>query len=227
MKRWRVTDGPSKEVFFPQDYRPGQLGPSDFTHLTKLRVLIRGEAFPHLLHHFVLPYSNWETGTICFSESYESYSEGLQKALWELDGVPVAHQSDRLSAAVNNYLNPEVFTRRYHALLGHYGLQGRKIQAGRANENGDEEQRHYRFKRALEQALLLRGHRDFASRAAYEDFLQKLFKQLNGGRQERLREELQALRLLAGTPGGRRAEGTSVGRPQQYHSSQEEHLLRR
>lgn len=24
------------------------------------------------LYHFVLPYSNWETGTICFSETYES-----------------------------------------------------------------------------------------------------------------------------------------------------------
>jgi hypothetical protein len=49
-----------------------------------LYVLIRDEAFPHLLYHFVLPYSNWETGTICFSESYESLSAGLQKALWEL-----------------------------------------------------------------------------------------------------------------------------------------------
>lgn len=163
-------------MFFPQDYQPGRLCQSDFTHLTKLRVLIRGEAFPHLLYHFVLPYSNWETGTICFSESYESFSEGLQNALWELGGVPGAHQSDRLSAALNNYLNPEAFTRRYQALLRHYGLQGRKIQAGQAHENGDVEQRHYRFKRALEQALLLRGHRDFENRGEYEGFLQKLFK---------------------------------------------------
>lgn len=196
VKRWRVTEGPAKEVFFPQNYQPGRLCQSDFTHLTKLRVLIRGEAFPHLLYHFVLPYSNWETGTICFSESYESLSAGLQNALWELGGVPAEHQSDRLSAAVNNYFNPEAFTRRYQALLRHYGLQGRKIQTGQAHENGDVEQRHYRFKRALEQALLLRGHRDFESRAEYEGFLQKLFKQLNSGRQERLREELQVLRRL-------------------------------
>jgi hypothetical protein len=97
---------------------------------------------------------------------------------------------------VNNYFNPEAFTQRYQALLRHYGLQGRKIQAGQAHENGDIEQRHHRLKRALEQALLLRGHRDFDSRAAYEAFLQKLFKQLNCGRQERLREELQVLRRL-------------------------------
>jgi hypothetical protein len=196
VKSWRVTEGPPKEVFFPQDYQPGRLCQSDFTHLTKLRVLIRGEAFSHLLYHFVLPYSNWETGTVCFSESYESLSAGLQNALWELGGVPIAHQSDRLSAAVNNYFNPEAFTRRYQALLRHYGLQGRMIQTGQAHANGDIEQRHYRFKQALEQALLLRGHRDFDSRAAYEAFLQKLFKQLNRGRQARLREELQVLRHL-------------------------------
>jgi Mu transposase, C-terminal domain len=196
MKRWRATEGPPKEVFFPQDYQPGRLCQSDFTHLTKLRVTIRGEAFPHLLYHFVLPYSNWETGTVCFSECFESLSAGLQNALWELGGVPQAHQSDQLSAAVNNYFNPAAFTRRYQGLLHHYGLQGRKIQTGQANENGDIEQRHHRFKRALEQALLLRGHRDFDSREEYESFLQKLFKQLNSGRQERLREELQVLRRL-------------------------------
>lgn len=196
MKRWRATEGPPKEVFFPQDYQPGRLCQSDFTHLTKLRVTIRGEAFPHLLYHFVLPYSNWETGTVCFSESFESLSAGLQNALWELGGVPHAHQSDRLSAAVNNYFNPAAFAQRYQALLRHYGLQGRTIQTGQANENGDIEQRHHRFKRALEQTLLLRGHRDFDSRAEYESFLQKLFKQLNSGRQERLREELQVLRRL-------------------------------
>jgi hypothetical protein len=198
VKKWRVLEGPPKEVFFPQDHRPGQLCQSDFTHLTRLRVTIRGEAFPHLLYHFVLPYSNWETGTVCFSESYESLSQGLQNALWKLGGVPAEHQSDRLSAAVNNYLNPEAFTRRYQALLRHYGLQGRKIQAGEAHENGDVEQRHYRFKRALEQALLLRGHRDFESRSEYEGFLEKLFKQLNSGRQDRLREELPVLRRLPG-----------------------------
>jgi len=196
VKKWRVLEGPPKEVFFPQDYRPGQLCQSDFTHLTKLRVLIRGEAFPHLLYHFVLPYSNWETGTVCFAESYESLSQGLQNALWELGGVPEEHRSDRLSAAVNNYFHPEVFTRRYQALLRHYGLKGRTIQAGKAHENGDVEQRHYRFKRALEQALLLRGHRNFESRREYDGFLQKLFKQLNSGRQDRLQEELQVLRRL-------------------------------
>jgi hypothetical protein len=196
VKRWRVLEGPAQEVFFPQVYTPGEDCQSDFTSLNKLRITIQGEAFPHLLYHFVLPYSNWETGTVCFSESFESLSEGIQNALWELGGVPRIHRSDRLTAAVNNYRNAEAFTRRYEALLSHYGLDGQKIQARHPHENGDVEQRHHRFKRALEQALLLRYSRDFDSRKEYEHFLRQLFRQLNSGRQERLAEELQKLHRL-------------------------------
>ena len=50
---------------------------------------IGGQPFDHLVYHFVLTYSNWESVTICFSESFESLSEGLQNAVWELGGVPV------------------------------------------------------------------------------------------------------------------------------------------
>ena len=75
-------------------------------------------------------------------------------------------------------------------------IKGEKIQAGKANENGDIEQRHYRFKKALEQALLLRGSRNFASRTAYSEFLRGLFTRLNSGRKERFREELRVLRRL-------------------------------
>jgi hypothetical protein len=51
-----------------------------------------------------------------------------------------------MSAAVNNLIYAREFTRAYEALLRHYGLTGQKIQAGEAHENGDVEQRHYRFK---------------------------------------------------------------------------------
>ncbi len=198
IKIWRALEGPEKEVFFPQDHHPGKLCQSDFTHWSKMKITIEGQPFPHLLYHFVLTYSNWETGTICFSENFESLSEGLQNALWELGGVPSAHQTDRLSSAVQKVgeEDGEEFTPRYRSVLRHYGLEGRAIQAGRANENGDVEQRHHRFKRALEQALLFRGSRDFASRDEYEVFLGKLFKQLNAGRWERLQDELPVLKRL-------------------------------
>ncbi len=80
--------------------------------------------------------------------------------------------------------------------LRHYRLEGRKIQARKPNENGDVEQLHYRLKRALDQQLMLRGSRDFPTREEYGQFLKKLFLQLNSGRQQKLGEELKALRRL-------------------------------
>ena len=196
VKIWRALEGPPKEVFFPQVHKPGELCQSDFTHMKALGVSIQGQPFDHLVYHFVLTYSNWETGTICFSESFESLSEGLQNALWELGGAPERHRTDRLSAAVQKPDNPEEFTQRYRALLNHYGLQGQKTQPESPNENGDVEQRHYRLKKALEQSLMLRGSCDFSSRQDYTAFLGKLFAQLNAGRKDRLVEELRVLRRL-------------------------------
>lgn len=196
VKQWRALNGPGKEVFFAQEHHPGELCQSDFTDMKDLGVTINKAPFPHLLYHFVLTYSNWETGSICFSESFESLSEGLQNALWELGGVPKAHQSDRLSAAVQNTGSQRDFTRSYDELLSHYGLQGRKTNARKAHENGDVEQRHFRFQRALDQSLMLRGSRDFESRQAYEHFLKQLFSQLNAGRRVRFQEEQRVLRSL-------------------------------
>jgi len=198
IRQWRALEGPAKEVFFDQHHRPGELCESDFTHMSVLGITINRIPFNHLIYHFVLTYSNWETGTICFSESFESLSSGLQTALWELGGVPAMHRTDRLTAAVHNLdkTGRAEFTRRYRALLSHYRLVGQKIQTGRPNENGDVEQRHHRLKRAVEQALLLRCSRDFASRKEYELFLQTLFKQLNSGRRKRFDEELDVLKSL-------------------------------
>ena len=196
LKIWRAQAGPPKEVFFPQTHHPGKLCQSDFTHMNGLGVSICGQTFPHLIYHFVLTYSNWETGSICFSESFESLSEGFQNALFGLGGVPQAHRSDRLSAAIYSGFERPEFTKAYQALLTFYGLEGQMIQAGKANENGDVEQSHHRFKRAVEQALLLRGSRDFSSRTEYEKFLNELFKQRNAGRQERFCEEQKVLSRL-------------------------------
>lgn len=196
VKHWRATEGPPKEVFFSQVHRPGRLCQSDFTHMSELGITIGGRRFDHLVYHFVLPYSNWETTTICFSESFESLSTGLQNALLELGGVPAEHRTDRLSSAVSNTVKPEEFTRRYAGLMAHYSLVPCKIRAGKPNENGDVEQRHYRFKMAVGQALMLRGSRDFASRQEYEEFLRKLLGQLNAGRCKRLALERKELRPL-------------------------------
>jgi hypothetical protein len=196
IKYWRATEGPPQEVFFAQEHRAGELCQSDFTHCRELGVTINGQSFSHLIYHFVLSYSNWETGSVCYSETFESLSEGLQNALWELGGVPLEHRSDRMSAAVNNLVEGKEFTRAYEGLLRHYRIAGQKIQAGQANENGDIEQRHYRFKQAADQALMMRGSRDFLTLDAYQQFLRKLFARLNAGRRDRFLEEAAQLRPL-------------------------------
>lgn len=196
VKRWRALHGAAKEVFFAQVHHPGRLCASDFTHCTELHITLGGVSFPHLVYHFVLTYSNWETGMVCFAESFESLSEGLQNALWELGGVPGSHRTDCLTAAVPPGGGRQVFQQRYQALLRHYDLRGQAINPGAAHENGDAEQSHRQFKRALDQALLLRGSRDFANQAEYEAFLRQLFVQCNAGRQQRLAEELVVLRPL-------------------------------
>jgi hypothetical protein len=196
VKGWRATEGPAKEVFFVQQHPPGRLGASDFTHMEELGVTIQGQSFRHLIYHFVLTYSNWEAGTVCFSESFESLSEGLQNALWALGKVPQRHRTDRLSTAINNMSDPAEFTDRYKGLMGYYGLEGEKTQAGHGNENGDVEQRHHRFKRAVAQELMLRGSVDFSSVDEYRRFLEAMFERLNAGRRQRLAEEMAVMKEL-------------------------------
>jgi hypothetical protein len=196
IKAWRALEGPPKEVFFEQVHTPGALCASDFTCMNDLHVTLAGQPFDHLIYHFVLTYSNWETGTVCFSESFESLSQGLQNALWELGGVPRMHRTDRLTAAVNNLGDRDQFQHRYRALLAHYGLNAQAINVRKAHENGDAEQSHNRFKDAVDQALMLRNSRDFDDRADYERFLRAVFTQRNRGRTQRFAEERPSLSEL-------------------------------
>jgi transposase InsO family protein len=196
VKAWRALEGPAKEVMFEQIHEPGRLAQSDFTHMKNLGVTIDGQPFDHMLYHFTLTWSNWEAARICFSESFESLAEGLQQALDELGGVPRVHQTDSLSAAVHHLDNPDVFTQRYQALLDHYGMDGQRTQPRHPHENGDIEKRNNTFKTAVDQRLMLRGSRDFASREDYEAFLRQLLAELNVGRRKRLAEELKVLRRL-------------------------------
>jgi transposase len=190
---WKAQHGPAKEVFFAQVHEPGRLGASDFTHLSSLGVTIAGQPFDHLVYHFVLTHSNWEHVTVCFSESFASLSAGLQNALWALGGVPERHRTDRLTMAVHADGQAEEFTAKYQALLAHYGLTGEATNPASGHENGDCEQSHRRFKEALTQALLLRGSRDFASRADYEQFLRALVTLRNQRRQPAFAAEASAL----------------------------------
>ena len=68
---------------------------------------------------------------------------------------------------------------RYTALLEHYGLAGTRNNRGVSHENGSVESSHRYLKEAIEQALLLRGHRDFDDRVAYEGFVREVVMRRN------------------------------------------------
>jgi hypothetical protein len=152
-----------------------------------------------MLYHFVLTYSNWETAVLCYSETFESLSHGLQTALWELGGVPACHRTDRLSAAVKNLSNQKEFTKRYECLMDHYSLNGDKTNPSSPHENGDVEQAHRRLYESMDQALMLRGSRDFASVAEYESFVRETLHGKNLHRGDRMEIERRHLRPLPAT----------------------------
>lgn len=196
IRRWRAEHGPEKEVMFPQEHRPGEYGQSDFTSMNDLSITIGGEEFDHLVYHFVLPYSQWETGMVCFSESFETLIAGYQRAVAELGRVPHRHRTDNLSAATHDLRDGRrAFNERYLGAMAHYGVEADRNTPGRAHENGSVEQAHHRFKRAVEQALLVRGTRDFADRASYDAFLREIFAARNK-RRSNLGDDLRGMKEL-------------------------------
>ena len=197
VRQWRAMEGPPKEVFFPQEHAPGHRGLSDFTAMGELRITIAKVPFAHILYHFVLAFSRWEhVEVVEGGESFEALSQGLQNALWQAGGTPQEHRTDSLSAAFRNLAEEEDFTARYTALLDHYGMAGTRNNRGVSHENGSVEASHRYLKEALEQALLLRGHRDFEDRAAYAGFVREAVMRRNRRNAAAFRIEREQLQDL-------------------------------
>lgn len=202
VKAWRAHHGPNKEVFFPQEHRPGEALQTDFTWATELGVTIHGEAFPHLLCHVVLPYSNWGWVTVCQSESMLALRRGVPAALIQLGRVPQFHQTDNSTAATHEIAPEEAPARRkrgfneeYVRLMRHYEMEPRTIGVGKSEQNGDVEALNGALKRRLNQHLLLRGSRDFPAVEAWEAWAQDICRSVNE-RRPKVAEELAAMRPL-------------------------------
>ncbi|MDU3041669.1 IS21 family transposase [Bradyrhizobium sp.] len=200
---WRALNGPEQDVIFRQEHEPGRLGLSDFTDTSALGITISDEALSHRLYHFRLAFSGFEHAHVVLGgESFVALAEGLQNALWALGGVPREHRSDSLSAAFRNLAadEREDLTQRYAALMGHYGMAPTRNNTGIAHENGSIESAHGHLKRALEDALLLRGTRDFATLDAYRAFVDEVVGRRNANLAKRIALEKE---VLASLPKGR------------------------
>jgi hypothetical protein len=199
VRAWRAVHGPEQEVFFEQAAVPGREAALDFTDGRELAVTIAGEPFAHLWFEWVLSFSGWTYTELAPSESFEALVSGLQGAAWTLGAVPQVVRHDNLSAATHELKRSggRQLTSRFRAVLDHYGLRSSRIQPRHAHENGVVEQAHFRTKTAIDQALLLRGSRDFADEDAYTAFVRDVIeRRRNRPAAERLAEERPHLRPL-------------------------------
>ena len=174
VRRWRLTEGADKEVFFTQDHKPGEVLAVDWTDMGSLKITLQGRGFDHKLFHGVLPYSNWEWAVRARSESTLSLRSGLNGVLGRLGRVPRQLLTDHSSTATHQLSREGVrrgFNEEYLRVCAHYGLEPRTINVARPQENGDCESSHGHLKRRMGQHLLLRGSRDFASEQEYDHFL--------------------------------------------------------
>lgn len=131
-------------------------------------------------------------------ESFVALAEGLQNALWALGGAPREHRSDSLSAAFRNLDKDaaEDQTRRYEALCADYGMTPSRNNPGIAHENGSIEGPHGHLKKAVEDALALRGSNDFDDLPAYRRFIDEIVGRRNARNGPRIDSERETLQPL-------------------------------
>jgi hypothetical protein len=81
--------------------------------------------------------------------------------------------------------------------MRHFGMTARTTQIGEKQQNGDAEASNRVIKRALEQALLVRGSRDFETVEVWQAFVDDLLRKGNRAQGRRVAEDLAAMRELA------------------------------
>lgn len=204
---WKATHTPQVAVL-EQVHRPGEVLQTDGTWLTELGVTLQGQPFVGLWLHCVLPYSNWEWGGLAQSESLLALQLALARTLMKLGHVPQFHQTDHSSAATRQLKRGERaatgqvrgYTEGYLHLLAHYGMQPRTTHVHTPQENGDVEASNGGLKRALTQALEIRGSREFPSLEAWQTFIEQVLEKRNRPRQKRWSEEVAVMPPLTVRP---------------------------
>jgi len=198
MRDWRAMNGSPQAVVFPQEHPPGREAAFDFTYCGELGITIAGEAFDHLLFTLKASCGKWMYAELAFGETWEAMCRGLQNAMWEAGGVFEVWRHDNLSAATQELKRSggRTLTKRYQDLLDHYGARSTRIKPGKAQENGVAEKANHLLKSALDQALRLRGHRDYPTVAAYILFVRDVVAEHNAEHAATIEAESAVLKSL-------------------------------
>jgi hypothetical protein len=157
--------------------------------MNKHGVSVAGQPLEHRLYHFRLAYSGFgHAHVVLGGESYVALAEGLRDMPIGLLGAclrntgPTASRSagKRATGACpdppylsRTWSNPpkDDLTDRTDALCGHYGMTPPGNTKGMAHENGAIEGPHGHLKRAIADALIMRGSHDFEDLAGYRRFI--------------------------------------------------------
>ena len=197
--QWKLEQQIEKNVTCSQSHQAGDVLAYDFTELASLNMTVASQSWRGLLFHATLTQSNWEYGELCLSESYEAVVSGVQNAFLMLGGVTRRLRSDSLTAAVNNLNSKHAFQTGYRSFLEHFGVNGHRINVRQPQENGDCESSHGHLKDYLDQALRLRGNRNFESLDQLRTFIDEQLAKRNAKRREAIARERTVLAPLPTT----------------------------
>jgi hypothetical protein len=201
IREWRAEQGPPRDVVFPQEHPAGREAAFDFTHGDELGVTIAGVPFAHLWFTLKASHSKWLYAELSFGETWEAMCRGLQNGMADAGGVFAVWRHDNLSAATQDLKRGggRALTTRYRELLEHYGAESTRIRSGKPNENGVAEKGNHLLKTAIDQALKVRGHRDFTTVASYVAFVREQIAAHNAEHAEAIEAEKAVLQALPST----------------------------
>lgn len=222
VKDWKIDNGPEKEIFFDQQYRPGEIMQLDFTRCKSLGITINRKLYVFMLIHVVLPYSNWTYAKICYGETFTAIKSGLREALKRLGRKPKFLQTDNTSASTHSTKTDSKntackkgskftktdnkkdeerlkiptgreFNQDYMRLMESVGITPRTTGIGAKEQNGDIETYNGHLKSRLKQYLLIRGSHDFKSVEEVQAFIQKAVDRSNTFHEEKFKAELKMM----------------------------------
>lgn len=188
---WKALYGSSQPIIFSQDIQPGKQSQSDYTCMNDLNVTINGALLKHLLFHFMLPYSRWESINLCYSESFDTLVCGYEKAVWELGCTASEHRTDNLTAATHAMGSRREFNDCWRQFMAYYKITPTTNNVGVSNENGSVEKSHDTLKNAIAQELMLRGSANFTTIEDYVVFIENIVTGRNATRQDQLLVEME------------------------------------
>ena len=177
---------PFPEIFFSQDYHPGEVAQLDCSSLASLEITIDGRSFKGKIFTFKLMYSKWIYASIVSGETDIEVLAAIQDALWALKGVPRRLRSDNGKAL---FRKKQIPTEAYDELCSHYGTPCSAINPGHPNENGGAETGNKTVKGLLRDRLTTDTDSDFPSEDALKALLREMVDEYNAGVQTVLTEE--------------------------------------